>query len=46
VGVAYVASAVAPLCTFTYQVNGAAAVPARTLTYDASNGAVVITANP
>jgi len=44
--VIYVASAAGTVCTFTYQISGAAAVPARTFTYDAANGAVVVTANP
>ncbi len=45
-GVDYVATAAGEVCTFTYQINGAAASPARTFTYNAGTGAVAITANP
>lgn len=44
-GVDYVASAATPVCTYTYQTGGAAASPARSFTYNATTGALVLT-NP
>lgn len=43
--VEYVATAASPVCTYTYQTNGAAANPARSFTYNATTGALVLT-NP
>ena len=44
-GVEYVATVASPVCTYTYQTSGAAAVPARFFTYNATTGAVALT-NP
>ncbi len=44
-GVDYVSSAASPVCTYTYQTNGAAASPARSFTYNATTGAMALT-NP
>lgn len=44
-GIDYVATVASPVCTYTYQANGAAATPARSFTYNASTGAMALT-NP
>ena len=44
-GVEYVVTVASPVCTYTYQTSGAAAVPARLFTYNANTGALVLT-NP
>lgn len=41
----YLATAATTVCTYTYYYGGAAAVPARNFTYNAANGAIVLT-NP
>lgn len=43
--VEWVATAATPVCTYTYQVGGAAASPARSFTYNATTGAMALT-NP